>query len=179
MKKVILGLYGALLISTCISNGYAATKHTTDKINQPHNSADDWLKKTVAVVRILNKLETHTDIVKIPVGQSVRYKSLTIEAQNCLVRPPSLPIDSAAFLQITDVKLTSLHFSAWVLASEPAASVFEHPLYSISVVGCTGGANYDVSEDKNDSTIASQKKSADQSSDSLEKSLEHSLQSQP
>lgn len=178
MRKIILELCSIVLALTCSSTIEAVAKDTVNGHPAPQYSSEGWVRQSVAVVRILDKLEAHTERVEIPVGQSIRYKTLTIEAQDCVVRPPSLPSDSAAFLQITDVKLTSLHFAAWILASEPGVSVFEHPLYNVSVVGCTGEENSSPSLTIHKQSVSPKKEPSDQSDESLEKSLENSLHSQ-
>ncbi len=175
MKKKIICLTLMLLSLSMISNGFAEI--TNDKNDSSDKLADSWLRQSVAVVRVLNKVEATTKILKIPVGQSVRYQTLTIEAQGCIVRPPSVPFDSAAYVQVTDTKLTSVHFASWIFASEPGASVFEHPLYNISAVGCLGEQlNEFVKNQK--STDKTDQKFSNQSSEAIENSLEHSLQSQ-
>ncbi|MBI0066041.1 DUF2155 domain-containing protein [Commensalibacter sp. M0134] len=174
MKKYFCCLAVVILGIGNISSSLAETSKSA---KQNPNVAEQWIRQSEAVVRILNKLEAHTEILNIPVGQSVRYQTLTIEALNCVIRPPSTPFDSAAFLQVTDTKLTSIHFASWMFLTEPGIAVFEHPLYNISVVGCAGNSMNDPKkvEKKEEKNI---QHPVEQSSESIENSLEKSLQSQ-
>lgn len=179
MKKIILCLMGVVFGFYNSVNGFAEPANESMKpVQQFDHSADNWIGKSEAVVRVLNKLEAHTETLTIPVGQSVRYQTLTIEALHCVERPPSVPFDSAAFLQVTDTKLNSIHFSAWVFVSEPGVSVFEHPLYNISVVGCTGERVNEPVKNQQETEQNHQKPGGQSSSESIENSLEHALQSQ-
>lgn len=176
-KKVFgLGLGFALFMTSIIAYGQDKAGDKQDA----RNADEGWIRRTVAVVRILNKLEASAEVVKIPVSQSIRYKTLTIEAQNCVTRSETSFSDSAAFLHITDTKLTTLNFAAWMFSSEPAVSVFEHPLYNVSVVGCAGeaGEEVKVNDSKGNAGIKSQENSGKVPSESLEDTLEHSLQGQ-
>lgn len=199
MNKIIVTLSMLAMGMGSMVPAYAQTQEnmkSNAKVNKESVKdypANSWLKQSVAVVRILDKLESRVTLMQIPVGQSAQFKSLTITPQSCLVRPPSSPADSAAFLDIRDSKRTGFLFSAWILAAEPAASIFEHPLYNISLKGCAGLTEKEAVSAKPSilpptssptlplsSSSVKPKQSTEPAPDSssLEQSLENTLQSQ-
>ncbi len=102
----------------------------------------------VAVLQGLDKVTARISTVRAPVGLTVRFGSLEIIARTCVKRPPEDPPESAAFLEISDVKQGEAPvkvFSGWMFASSPALSALEHPVYDISVVDCTNSSSSDSS----------------------------------
>ena len=98
----------------------------------------DWIPRPVAELRALDKVDGRTATLTVPVGQSVTFGSLTIVVQACDVRPPDQPEDATARLVITDSHAGEPGFSGWILRSDPAVSMLEHPVYDVRVVGCHG-----------------------------------------
>ncbi len=84
--------------------------------------------------------------IEAPVGEVVRFGSLEIIARVCDKRPPEEPPESAAFLDIWEVRqgeaAISL-FRGWMFASSPALSAMEHPVYDVWVKDCVN-RNRDV-----------------------------------
>ena len=87
----------------------------------------------------LDKVSARATQLSGPVGQPISFGSLTVLARACVVRPPDAAQDAAAFLEISDTRLDTPPFRAWMLLSEPAVSIFEHPVYDIRLVGCRAG----------------------------------------
>ncbi|RBM08008.1 DUF2155 domain-containing protein [Novacetimonas cocois] len=104
----------------------------------PMYPPDTWKGRSVAVVRILDKLDAHVQVINIPAGQDATYKSLTLHARACLERPPTLAADTAASLTVHDAHEGMVAFDGWMLTQEPAIGVFQNPLYDVQVVGCGG-----------------------------------------
>ena len=100
--------------------------------------ADTWQGQSVAVVRVLDKLDAHTQTLTVPVGQDATYKSLTVHVTSCLQRPPTLPADSAAWLEVRDAHEGMTPFQGWMAVAEPATGVFQNPLYDVQLVACSG-----------------------------------------
>jgi len=89
------------------------------------------------VLQVLDKVNAQTTALTVKVGQTGSYASLSIAVQACVVRPPDLPQDAAAFLTITDSHPDQPGFKGWILKSDPSLAMLEHPLYDVRVVGCT------------------------------------------
>lgn len=92
-----------------------------------------------AILEGMDKISGRIIKFEAPVGQSVRYGTLEIIARTCRKRPPEETPESAAFLDIWEIKTgqaaTSL-FRGWMFASSPALSALEHPVYDVWVVDC-------------------------------------------
>lgn len=97
------------------------------------------IQRPVAVVRWLDKVTARVDTVDVPVNESVRIQTMEIIVRACLERPPEEPPESAAFLDVWEVKPgepTAEVFRGWMFASSPALSAMEHPVYDLWVLDC-------------------------------------------
>ncbi len=107
-----------------------------------------------AVLRTLDKVTAITKDFNVKIGESLKFASLTIDVKHCEIKPPEAIPETFAFLQIfeppqlrpkereklkTEPEPVKL-FSGWMLASKPAISALDHPVYDVWVIGCQGGA---------------------------------------
>jgi hypothetical protein len=96
-----------------------------------------------AVLQGLDKITARISTFEAPVGEPARFGSLEITVRRCQKAPPEEPPESAAFLEIVDVRPDSpevLLFSGWMFASSPAVSALEHPVYDVWVIDCKSDA---------------------------------------
>jgi hypothetical protein len=94
----------------------------------------------VAVLRALDKVTARTSMIDAPVDQPVRFGNLEITARWCDKRPPEETPESAAFLEIDEIKHDGDRrsmFVGWMFASSPGLSALEHPIYDVWVLDCT------------------------------------------
>ena len=98
---------------------------------------------TVAVLQGLDKTTARISKFDAPVGQAVRFGTLVITVRACIKHPPEEEPESAAFLQIDEVRqgernsvVSQQVFSGWMFASSPALSALENPIYDIGVLDC-------------------------------------------
>ena len=93
----------------------------------------------VAVLQGLDKVTARVSTIEAPVGHPVRFGTLEIVARTCDKRPPEETPESAAFLDIREMRpgepAVSL-FRGWMFASSPALSAMEHPVYDVWVLDC-------------------------------------------
>ncbi len=103
--------------------------------------ADTFL---VAVLQGMDKVTARVSTIEAPVGDVVRFGTLEIIARTCDKRPPEETPESAAFLDIWEVRrgepAASL-FRGWMFASSPAVSALEHPVYDVWVLDCKNTAS--------------------------------------
>lgn len=99
--------------------------------------------ETVAVLQGLDKTTARISKFDAPVGQAVRFGTLVITVRACIKHPPEEEPESAAFLQIDEVRqgdrnsvVSQQVFSGWMFASSPALSALENPIYDIGVLDC-------------------------------------------
>ena len=106
----------------------------------------DAERYSVAVLQGLDKITARVSTIEAPIDDSTPFGSLWITPRACDKRPPVEPPESAAFLEISDVKPGEEPvdlFSGWMFASSPALSALEHPVYDVWVIDCK---NADSSE---------------------------------
>lgn len=98
-------------------------------------------------LRALDKITTRITEVELPVGDEKKFGTLIIKARYCRSRPPRETPESFAYLEIDDIKVDGERervFDGWMLASSPAVSALEHPVYDVWVIGCKTVAPSDV-----------------------------------
>ena len=98
----------------------------------------------VAVLQGLDKITARISTFDAPIEAIARFGSLQITARTCHKRPPEEPPESAAFLEIVDVRPDSAAvevFTGWMFASSPALSAMEHPVYDVWVIDCKNAAS--------------------------------------
>ena len=98
---------------------------------------------TIAVLQGLDKTTARVSKFDAPVDQSVRFGTLVITVRACIKHPPEEEPESAAFVQIDEVRqgapttaISERVFSGWMFASSPALSALENPIYDIGVLDC-------------------------------------------
>jgi hypothetical protein len=129
---------GCLVLSSAALSE-ALAQPTTPAATGPQqqaSSAQAWLPRGLAELSALDKVNARSATLQVKVGSSVRYGSLTITVQSCVVRPPDQPQDAAAFMVITDSHESEPGFRGWIFASAPSVSMLEHPIYDVRVTGC-------------------------------------------
>jgi hypothetical protein len=93
----------------------------------------------VAVLRGLDKITARVTTLQAPVGQTVRLGTLQIKAAVCEKRPPEETPESAAFLEIVELRAGQAPidvFRGWMFASSPGLSPMQHPVYDLWMVDC-------------------------------------------
>lgn len=96
------------------------------------------------VLRTLDKVTATTQDYKVKVGDSLVYGSLRVDVKHCERKPPEDIPETFAFIQIFDNKTDEKNievepvklFSGWMLASQPAISALDHPVYDVWVIDC-------------------------------------------
>lgn len=97
-----------------------------------------------AVLQGLDKVTARISTFPAPLGETVTFGSLRIVARTCKKRPPEEPPESAAYLEIEDIKPgeePAKLFNGWMFASSPALSSLEHPVYDVWVTDCKKSSN--------------------------------------
>ena len=91
------------------------------------------------VLQGLDKVTAQVSTLDAPVGEFIKFGNLEIVARTCDKRPPTETPESAAFLDISEVKPgepTTEVFRGWMFASSPALNPMEHPVYDVWVLDC-------------------------------------------
>ena len=105
--------------------------------------ADNLVGEAV-VLRALDKVTATTQDYTVKVGETLQYGSLSVDVKHCEKKPPEEIPETFAFLQIFDKRTDGQGeetegeklFSGWMLASKPAISALDHPVYDVWVLDC-------------------------------------------
>jgi len=92
-----------------------------------------------AVLQGLDKVTARVSTIEVPLGDTAKFGALEIIVRACDKRPPEETPESAAFLDVWEVRpgepAVSV-FRGWMFASSPALSALEHPVYDVWVLDC-------------------------------------------
>jgi len=100
------------------------------------------------VLQGLDKVTARVTTLNVDIGDVARFGTLEIIARHCDKRPPEDPPESAAFLDIWEVRLGEAAvgiFRGWMFASSPGLNALEHPVYDVWVKDCANKLS--ISED--------------------------------
>lgn len=110
------------------------------QVLSPDAGPSRWLPPApMAVLQTLDKITGRVRTVEAPIDQTIRFGTLDIMARTCRQRPPEEAPESAAFLEIREVKpgeTPRTLYVGWMFASSPAVSALEHPVYDVWVIEC-------------------------------------------
>ena len=93
-------------------------------------AASDMISEPVAVLQGLDKITARVSDIEAPVGKTVRFGSLSITVRDCEKNPPEDKPESAAFLQIDEVRPGEDNrqaFQRMDVRAEPGAVVARKP----------------------------------------------------
>jgi hypothetical protein len=106
----------------------------------PSLALGDMTAEPVALLEGLDKITARVSKFEAPVGASVRFGTLSIRVRDCEKNPPEEAPESAAFLEIDEMRpgedKARRLFSGWMFASSPALSALEHPVYDVTLLDC-------------------------------------------
>ncbi|WP_052709894.1 DUF2155 domain-containing protein [Azospirillum thiophilum] len=97
------------------------------------------IEQQAAKLQWLDKVTARTSTFAIKVGETKAMGSLRITLRACRENPPIETPESAAFLEVVEIKpgeQAEQAFSGWMFASSPALSAMENPIYDVWVLGC-------------------------------------------
>ncbi len=102
-------------------------------------AGQQMIDRSQAVLQALDKITARVSTLTVPVGGTVSFGALSITARACREPQPIEPPESAAFLEILEMRPdepTATVFTGWMFASSPALSSMQHAVYDILVTDC-------------------------------------------
>lgn len=103
----------------------------------------DMISEPIAVLQGLDKITARVSRIEAPVGKTVDFGGLAITVRDCEKNPPEDRPESAAFLQIDELRPgedSVRWFSGWMFAQSPALSSLENPVYDVILLDCKGAS---------------------------------------
>lgn len=105
----------------------------------------DSLALPAATLRALDKVAGRVRQIDLAVGDTVRAGALSVTLRACRARPDDALPDSAAFLEINEIRADTgvalRLFTGWMFAAAPAISALDHPVYDVWLVACSTSAS--------------------------------------
>ena len=103
-------------------------------------SENNTLTENYAVLTILDKVNSQSEIIEIEVGKEYKFKNLSINILKC---NNSIFDDDTEFTEYMQVRDTVnkddnkvFIFNDWTFASSPSIRPFDHPVYDIWLKKC-------------------------------------------
>jgi len=103
--------------------------------------SENYLKnENYAVLVILDKVNSQSDIVEIEVGNEYKFKNLSINILKCNNSKFDDDPEVTAYMQVRDTVNKDENkvfiFNDWTFASSPSIRPFDHPVYDIWLKKC-------------------------------------------
>ena len=91
-------------------------------------------------IKILDKVSSKNNLLKIKVGEEKRFKNLLIKSLKCKNSEFDDNPEITAYLQVKDLtnndKDEVFVFNGWTFSSSPTINPFDHPVYDIWLTKC-------------------------------------------
>ena len=108
---------------------------TINSISEDQVQTEDY-----AVLTILDKVNSQSDIVEIRVGKEYKFKNLSINILKCNNSKFDDDPEVTAYMQVRDTVNKDDNkvfiFNDWTFASSPSIRPFDHPVYDIWLKKC-------------------------------------------
>ena len=91
-------------------------------------------------IKVLDKVSSKTDLLKLEIGEELNFKSLSIKSLKCKNSEFDDNPEITAYLQVKDLTNKDNNevfvFNGWTFSSSPAVNPFDHPVYDIWLTKC-------------------------------------------
>ena len=91
-------------------------------------------------IKILDKVSSKTDLLKLNIGEELRFKSLLIKSLKCKNSEFDDNPEITAYIQVKDMTNKDNNevfiFNGWTFSSSPAVNPFDHAVYDIWLSRC-------------------------------------------
>jgi hypothetical protein len=131
--------WSSMIAAACCLAGPAAGQ----TLQEPPGASRWMAPAPTAVLQTLDKITGRVRTAETPIEQTLRFGTLDIMVRACRKKPPEETPESAAFIEIREVKpgeTPRTLFTGWMFASSPAISALEHPVYDVWVIDCKAAA---------------------------------------
>ena len=103
-------------------------------------SENNTRTENYAVLIILDKVNSQSDIIEIEVGKEYKFKNLSINILKCNNSKFDDDPEVTAYMQVRDTVNKDYNkvfiFNDWTFASSPSIRPFDHPVYDIWLKKC-------------------------------------------
>ncbi len=103
--------------------------------------SDSKLEGASIELKILDKISSKNELIKINNGQEYVYNDLLIKSMKCINSEFDDNPEIKAYIQVKDLTKDSKNnvfiFNGWMFSSSPSIAPFDHPVYDIWLVNCS------------------------------------------
>ena len=129
-KNTLLGkarVYILVLFTYCLL--------MNNSLSENHSQTENY-----AVLSVLDKVNSQSDIIEIKVGKEYKFKNLSINILKCNNSKFDDDPEVIAYMQVRDTVNKDENkvfiFNDWTFASSPSIRPFDHPVYDIWLKKC-------------------------------------------
>ena len=91
-------------------------------------------------IKILDKISSKNELIKLQNNQELIYKDLSIKSLKCKNSEFDDNPEITAYIQVRDLtnknKDDVFVFNGWMFSSSPSIAPFDHPVYDIWLISC-------------------------------------------
>tara|TARA_B100000767_G_C19547087_1_gene443330 strand:- start:31 stop:438 length:408 start_codon:yes stop_codon:yes gene_type:complete len=102
--------------------------------------SNDALVEQNTDVKILDKISSKNELIKLVNGEEFIYKDLAIKSMKCTNSEFDDNPETKAYIQVRDLTINDNDkvyiFNSWMFSSSPSIAPFDHPVYDIWLVDC-------------------------------------------
>jgi hypothetical protein len=102
--------------------------------------SDDNLVGKNTDLKILDKISSKNQLIKLINGKEFIYKDLAIKSMKCTNSEFDDNPETKAYIQVRDLTLNDNDkvyvFNGWMFSSSPSIAPFDHPVYDIWLTDC-------------------------------------------
>ena len=99
-----------------------------------------FLEGNFVELKILDKVSSKNELLKIKIGENIKYKNISINALKCKNSEFDDNPEITAYLQVKNLNNKSndevFVFNGWTFSSSPTLRPFDHPVYDIWITKC-------------------------------------------
>ncbi len=102
--------------------------------------SNETLQGKFIELKILDKISSKNELIKIKNGKELIYKDLAIKSMKCTNSEFDDNPEIKAYIQVRDLTKEDNNnvyvFNGWMFSSSPSIAPFDHPVYDIWLVKC-------------------------------------------
>ena len=100
----------------------------------------DYFSEKFIEIKILDKVSSKTDLLKLKIGEEKKFQNLSIKSLKCKNSEFDDNPEITAYIQVKDISIKNndevFIFNGWTFSSSPAVNPFDHPVYDIWLAKC-------------------------------------------
>ena len=103
-------------------------------------SSENNLEGSNTDIKILDKISSKNELIKLTNGDEYIYKDLSIKSIKCTDSEFDDNPEIKAYIQVKDLTKKDRNnvyiFNGWMFSSSPSIAPFDHPVYDIWLINC-------------------------------------------